>query len=172
MSASAIILETPRLLMRKMLPEDAQACFDMNNDPEVVRYTGDGPFASLEEAREFLENYDPYSTEGFGRYAVLQKETGEFIGFCGLRMLKDEGYVDLGYRLVRREWGKGYACEAAEACLEEGFSKFHLPFIVGRVMKENTASIRVLEKLGMYFWKEGDCFEHPAQIYRLDNPQA
>lgn len=142
--------------------------FDLNSDPDVIRYTGDRAFASVEEARAFLENYDPYSKEGYGRWLVVLRETGEPLGWCGLRYQPDYLAPDIGYRFFRKHWGKGYATESAVACMEYGFGPLTIPVIVGRAMAANLASIRVFEKLGLEFWKDDDFEGWPSVLYRLE----
>src|SRR6187402_3312605 len=105
---SETIIETPRFIMRNFELGDAQAMYELNLDPEVMRYTGDKSFTSVEEAYTFLQNYNPYATEGFGRWICVLKDTGEITGWCGLRLQPDFGLVDLGYRFYKRFWGKGY----------------------------------------------------------------
>ena len=173
MMKDTYLLETPRLLLREFRQEDAPHFFALNEDPEVVRYTGDPPFASLEEARQFLLDYDQYEKYGYGRWAVLRKpERGEgrpqWIGWCGLRYVPGLDETDIGFRFFRRYWRQGYATEAARACLDFGFDQLGLKRIVGRAMKENGASIRVLEKIGLEFWKEFDFLEHPGLYFRKD----
>lgn len=150
------ILETERLLLREFEPSDAQAMYDLNADPEVIRWTGDPPFDSVEHAETFLQKYPDYDRNGYGRWSVIVKETDEFVGWCGLK-LNEKDLIDLGYRFFRKDWGKGYATESAAACLGYGFLALGMDEIIGRVAPENVASIRVLEKLGMTFWKEDDC---------------
>lgn len=142
--------ETPRLRLREFRADDAEALYRLNSDPDVMRYTGEPPFADLEAARNFLEHYS-YEPEGFGRWAVTLGETGEFMGFCGLERLKPRGDVDLGFRLFRRYWASGYATEAGKASLQAGFERFGLDEIISRVMRENGPSISVLQKLGMTY---------------------
>lgn len=145
------ILETPRLYLREMTPQDAEVAYILNSDPEVLQYTGDDPFESVEEAKTFLENYASYRTYGFGRWAMVLKETNEYLGWCGLKYTPELDEFDIGYRLMKKFWGKGYATEAAEACLELGFNRFEMKTIVGRAMPANTASVRVLEKIGLTY---------------------
>ncbi|MEL7065484.1 MAG: GNAT family N-acetyltransferase, partial [Bacteroidota bacterium] len=90
-----IITETSRLWFRKFVPEDATAFFQLNLDPEVIRHTGDPPFESVESARTFIEQYKAYEKWGFGRWAIIEKDTDAFIGFCGLSK-NEQGDVDLG----------------------------------------------------------------------------
>lgn len=145
------ILETPRLYLREMTPEDAEAAYILNLDPEVLQYTGDDPFESIEEAKTFLENYASYRTYGFGRWGIILKETDEYLGWCGLKYTPELDEFDIGYRLMKKFWGKGYATEAAKACLELGFEQFNMKTIVGRAMPANLASVRVLEKIGLTY---------------------
>ncbi len=146
-------LETPRLILRAFTLEDVEAAYEMNCDPEVSRYTGDGGVPSLEEVRRRIlhDVMGDYEQHGFGRFAVEAKASGEFIGFAGLKYLPQLDEVDIGYRFVRRCWGKGIATEAGEAVMHFGWTELRLKRIIGLVLEENRASIRVLEKLGLGF---------------------
>ncbi len=161
------IATTERLYLREMTGNDAEQAFLLNSDPEVLRYTGDGPFDSVEAARHFLEAYPDYERNGFGRWAVLRRSDKVWLGWCGLKRHAN-GDVDLGYRLLREHWGQDFATEAGKACLELGFGLFGLDTIIGRVARENLASLRVLEKLGMRYWKTDVCDHDPeALIFRI-----
>jgi RimJ/RimL family protein N-acetyltransferase len=149
-----MIAETQRLILRELTPDDAQFAFDLNSDHDVLKYTGDEPFDSVEEARSFLENYSDYHRNGFGRWGVVLKETGKLIGWCGLKRDRETQEVDLGYRFFQESWNKGFATEASVACLEIGKTKFGLEHIVARARKENPASYKVMEKLGFSFEKD------------------
>jgi RimJ/RimL family protein N-acetyltransferase len=149
---------------------DAKQFFELNADPEVIRYTGDEAFGSVTEAMEFIQNYDHYRIHGFVRWACVLRSTGEFIGFCGLRKDDQSGETDIGFRIRREFWGKGYATEAALACMNFGFEKIGLTSIIGRAVLENHASIHVLEKLGMEYESETDCHGHKAALYRIKKP--
>ena len=150
------ILSTERLLLREFSVHDANYMYQLNLDPEVIRYTGDPPFDSVEDASSFLKNYDDYHQNGYGRWAVLTKEDEEFVGWCGLKKHPD-GMVDIGFRFYQKDWGKGYATESAKACLDYGLHELGIPVIVGRAARDNVASIKVLEKLGMKYWKDAPC---------------
>ncbi len=162
------ILETPRLLLRKKVVEDAPFFFELNSDPLVIKYTGDMGFKNL-EASEAIVRYviGQYNTNGYGRWMVIEKESASPVGWCGLKYHPESGETDLGYRFMQKYWGKGYATEASKACLDYGFTVLKLDRIIGRAMKENTASIRVLEKIGMSWCDEIDLHEHPAVVYEL-----
>ncbi|MGB5205234.1 MAG: GNAT family N-acetyltransferase [Eudoraea sp.] len=150
------VIETPRLYLREFLLNDAENIWELNSDPEVIKYTGDPPFETIEKARVFLNNYMEYKKNGFGRWAVITKSSNTFIGWCGLK-LNEQNMVDIGFRFFKKEWNKGYATEAANACLEHGFLNLNLNEIIGRVAWENKASIKVLEKLSMQYWKRDSC---------------
>ena len=164
-----IILETPRLLLREFEITDAESFFLLNSDPDVIRYTGDDAFKNLDEAKTFLENYVPYKRDGYGRWAVTLKETNEFLGWCGLRFIEDTRLIDLGYRFFKKHWNIGYATEAARACIEYGFQKLGMTEIIARAMLENIASIEVMKKIGMTYWKDGECHDEPAVYYKITN---
>ncbi|MCB0699174.1 MAG: GNAT family N-acetyltransferase [Chitinophagaceae bacterium] len=149
-----VILETERLLLRESVEDDAQDFFDLTNDPEVMKYTGDVVFKSVEETRNLIRNYEDYQKNSYGRWSTIIKDTNEIIGWCGLKYIKEIDETDLGFRFKKKYWNKGYATEASIACLELGFNKHKLDQIVGQVYKEHAASRRVLEKVGMSFWKE------------------
>ncbi len=144
-------MQTSRLHLRAFQPEDAEHLFQMNNDWECIQYTGDVAFENLGEAGNFIKNYDHYQKYSFGRWTVLDKISGEFLGWCGLKYDEELHEYDLGFRFLKKNWGKGYATEASQLCLKLGFEKFGMQEIVGRVMPENIASIKVLEKLGMIY---------------------
>ncbi len=148
-----ILFETPRLLLRPFHAVDAAGFYRMNNDPAVLRYTGDQAFASLAAAEQFIAQYDHYEQYGFGRWTLLRKTDQTYLGFCGLKYTPATKEVDLGYRLLREHWGKAYATEAAKACVAYGFDQLLLPKIVGRAQPANPASYRVLEKIGMQYEK-------------------
>lgn len=149
-----IIAKTPRTILRHFALKDAAAFFELNADPEVLRYTGDAPFKSVSQARECIRNYRHYQIYGYGRWSIILSSTKEYMGFCGLNFSVKNHEVDLGFRLPRRFWGQGFATETGFAALREGFSNYGLEKIVGRAMAENKASLHVLEKLGMTFEKE------------------
>ena len=153
------ILETLRCRLRQMNEDDADFAFELNNDPEVIQYTGDGPFSSPDEARDFLKEYrSVYIRNGYGRWGVEDKATGQLIGWCGLKFHPEENVTDIGYRFLRSAWGKGFATETASAVMQYGFNDLGLNRIIAHARKENTASLRVLEKLGMKIIGESeDC---------------
>ena len=132
-----------------MTVDDAEAFFRLNSHPDVIRYTGEPPLASVEAARTAIEKYPDWDDPGYGRWACVLRDEGTMIGFCGLKLLPELGATDIGYRLHPDYWGKGLATEAARATLRYGFETLALDEVIALVLPGNVASIRVLEKLGM-----------------------
>lgn len=160
-------LETERLILREMVVDDAPDMFEMDIDPEVYKYTGDVVPADVSDTIERITNYPDYKKYGYGRWTTILKKTNEIIGWCGLKYLDDIHETDIGYRWKRKHWNKGYATEASIACLKYGFEELRLEQIVAQVLEDNGASIRVLEKLGMQYWKVLDTEENPGLFYRI-----
>ena len=166
-----VVLRTARLTLRHLVPDDAAMMFALHGDPEVMRYLPDPPYASVDEARGFLERYQKvYRTDGFARWAVVEDATGESLGWCGLRRMPD-GEVDVGYRFFRSAWGRGVATEAARASLDHGFRVLALPRIIGRADPGNLASLRVLEKIGLRYEKEDMLDGHPLSSWALSREE-
>ncbi len=162
-----IILETPRFYLRQFLLSDAKSFFELNSDEDVMRYTGDEPFENENAALDFLKQYDPYSQSGMGRWAVIDKESGEYMGWCGLKYQPEDDEVDVGYRFFKRHWGKGVASETAQACIDYGFNELNLQRIIARVHPDNPASVRVLEKCGMKRIGTAFCIIPDAYKYEI-----
>ncbi|WP_299789563.1 GNAT family N-acetyltransferase [uncultured Shewanella sp.] len=141
--------ETERLLFRRFSLDDVAGFYGLNLDPLVLKFTGDKPFSSRSEVVRFIEEYDQYDKYGFGRWSLYLKSSGEYIGFCGLRQSPETGEVDIGFRLMRRFWHRGYALESAKASLELAFTRYGVDTVIARAMKNNLASQRLIQKLGM-----------------------
>lgn len=153
MTDRKIILETDRLILHETTAHQAEDMYNLNNDPDVIKYTGNDGFVSIEKSLEFITNYSDYKKYGYGRWTARLKENDEIIGWCGLKFLDDMQEIDIGYRLHKKYWGKGYATEAAKACLEWGKAQQGIKRVIGMAEKENLASIRIFEKLNMQFEK-------------------
>lgn len=153
--------------MRPFGREDARDAYELNLDPEVLKYTGDEPFESVDAARVFLENYDQHAKYQVGRLAVIEKRTEKFIGWCGLKYHPESDEYDIGFRFKRSSWGLGLATETAQRCLAHGFQTLEIPVVMGRAMYANTASINVLDKLGMTFAGEFDFDGQSGVVYSI-----
>jgi len=161
---STFQIETNRLILRELSTDDALDFYNLNLNPKVVQYTGDSSFKSVQHALIFLQQYTPYKDYGYGRWAVIEKSTNTFIGWCGLKY-HDEGYVDLGFRFFEEQWGKGFATESSKACIKYAKTTLNLSHLIGRVHPKNIASINVLKKLGFKVYKTGECNGINNSIY-------
>lgn len=146
-------MQTERLILRPFTLDDAEEYFPLVSDPDIVRYTGEPPLASVDEARDVLltRPLRDYARHGFGRMACIEKQSGRLIGFSGLKYLEQLGEVDVGYRFLPDCWGKGYATESAMALMRQGVREHGLQRIIGLVEPANGASVHVLKKLGLQF---------------------
>lgn len=162
-------IETKRTRLRKLSIADAEDFYSLNLNPEVIKYTGDKPFKNIQAATDFLDNYDQYEKHGVGRLAVIDKASLKFMGWCGLKYSADIDEYDIGFRFFKQYWNKGFATETAKKCCEVGFDNFKLNRIVGRAVKENIASIKVLEKIGMTFSEYFNFDGYKGVIYELRN---
>jgi len=150
-----IFAETERLILRELIPDDAEGMFEMNSNPDVHRYLGNKPVTSIEQSIaeiEFIRKQ--YVEKGIGRWAVIEKTSGNFLGWSGLKLITETtnnhiNYYDLGYRFSKRFWGKGYATETAMAVIDYGFTELKLNEIIGIADINNLGSIHVLEKVGL-----------------------
>jgi RimJ/RimL family protein N-acetyltransferase len=150
-----IIIETPRTFLRQFTIEDVQAVYDLNANLEVQKYTGDELVSTVERAREIITNinFPDYEKYGYGRWAVVHKQDTRVIGFAGLKYLPEVDETDIGYRFLPAYWGKGIATEVSRPIIDYGFDKLNLSRIIGIAMQDNIASIKVLEKIGLVYYK-------------------
>jgi RimJ/RimL family protein N-acetyltransferase len=167
------ILETNRLLLRHLEPGDLTNLFALYRDPEVRRYIPDAPqtlSAAQEELTWFLHGH-PQHPE-LGLWATVFKETGQFIGLCGMLPWTIDGRseVEVAYLIARTHWGKGLGTEAAQAILDYGFERLGLTRMICLIDRQNASSIRVAEKIGMAFEKEGQDELGPFLLYARNRP--
>lgn len=144
------VIDTGRLILRRFSLDDLQAFYQLASRPEIIRYAQSAPVASLEQARELMiaAPFHDYATYGYGRFACVWKETGEVIGFSGVKFVPEISDTELGYRFFPEYWGKGLATEAGRASIEFARSDLRLKRLVAMVHPDNVASARVLAKLG------------------------
>jgi ribosomal-protein-alanine N-acetyltransferase len=168
-------LESERLWFREMQMSDAQSMFALYSDPLVLRYVGEKPIKHIDQAREIIEDIrQQYQDFGIGRWAAFLKSGNAFIGWAGLKYIAEingrRDNYDLGYRFLRRHWGKGYGTESAQALVAYGFDAMQLKRISGYADVEHPASIRILEKCGLEFTNtfmdDGDL----CAWYEIENP--
>jgi len=148
----SVTLTTKRLQLRAFRESDIDAAYTLWSDPEVVRYMRTEPMTRDQVAahvRELIALADPSPRRDF-HFAIVRIDTDRLIGWCALRV-HDPGNreADIGYAVCRSAWGKGYTTEAARALLAFGFDALNLHRVCARCVPENTASVRVIEKIGM-----------------------
>lgn len=150
-------IETRRLLLRHIVPTDLDNMFELDSDPEVHRYLGNKPFTDKRQSEEIINKLImQYHDIGIGRWAMINKNTNEFMGWSGLKLntitLNDHtNFYDIGYRIIRRYWGNGYATESSLAALDYGLNVLNLDTIYGITVKGNEASHNVLLKIGLEY---------------------
>lgn len=163
-----IFIETQRLILRELAQADDEAMFELDADPEVQTFLGNRPIQHISQAREQISFIrKQYRSNGIGRWAVIEKETGAFAGWSGLKLITEPvntqtGFYDLGYRFIKRYWGKGYATETAIAALAYGFGNLDLPEIYGMADVNHAASRAVLEKAGLKYL---ETFEYENRLH-------
>lgn len=149
-------IETSRLILRKIQDSDVQGMYALDSDPDVHHYLGRKPIHTIEEAQGVIDYIRrQYHDDGIGRWAMILKNEGKFVGWAGLKYERevrhDMHYYDLGYRLLKKYWGQGFATEAARASLKYGFENMKLPVIYAGAHVDNSGSNKVLRKVGMSF---------------------
>jgi RimJ/RimL family protein N-acetyltransferase len=165
------ILDTERLIFRHLEPDDLPDLYTLYRDPEVRRYFPEGTL-TYEETREELEWFldgHPEHPE-LGLWATLLKSDGRFIGRCGLLPWTIDGRyeVEVAYMLGKEFWGQGLGTEAAQGILDYGFDALDLSRLICLIDRDNRASIRVAEKIGMTFEREGVDDKGPFLLYSRD----
>jgi [ribosomal protein S5]-alanine N-acetyltransferase len=161
-------LETERLILREFRESDVDGIFELDSNPNVHRYLGNKPISTKEEAEKIVAGVlKQYTERGIGRWIMTDKETGEFLGWSGLRLNTEYNmngftrYYDIGYRILEQFWGKGYATESGKAAVNYGFEVMNLAAIYATTDIGNGASHKALLKIGLsyvedfYFEEEG-----------------
>lgn len=150
-----LILETDRLILRQMLLSDAEALFEMDSNPKVHQFLWNKPLTDISEVNSYVKLVRAqYIQNNIGRFVVILKETNKLIGWAGLKynteMANNKvGFYDIGYRLNEKFWGKGYASEASFAWLDYGFNVMKIKIMEAAAHKQNIASNRILQKIGL-----------------------
>jgi len=146
-------IETPRLRIRDLSPDDAAFVLELVNEPAFLANIGDKGLRTLDDARRYLAD-GPWTRQkrpGYGQFLVELKATGEPVGICGLLHRDALDVTDVGFAMLERHRARGFATEAAVTVMRYGRAELGVAEIVGLTTPGNTASIKVLEKLGMRF---------------------
>lgn len=168
-----IFAETERLVLREILPTDIHGMFELYADPAVYTYLKEKPVENIAQVKKSIALIrQQYSDNGIGRWAVIEKSTGDFMGWSGLKLIKEctnnhNNYYDLGYRLIKKFWGKGIAAEAAKVSLAYGFMKLNQDSIYAMADLNNHASTNVLAKCGLKFMEIFELDGMPTNWYKI-----
>jgi [ribosomal protein S5]-alanine N-acetyltransferase len=161
-------IETPRLMLREFQHSDIDALAPILADPLVMEFSPTGVLTIAQTQSKiegFITCYEKY---GFGKWAVVLRESDRLIGYCGIAVeqIDNQAEKELGYRLDSKIWGQGLATEAAIAAVQYGFNALKLPYVLGIVESTNTASVRVLEKIGMRYERPTIFHQREMDVYR------
>lgn len=169
-------IETERLILREFLLSDAAGMFELDSNPNVHVFVGKKPVTSIEQSIASIKNIQQqYKDFQTGRWAVVLKETNEFLGWSGIKFVNykinnHQNFYELGYRFIERHWGKGYSTEAAKAFVQYAFNEMKVESLYAYADEGNEISRKVLEKLG---FRNRNSFEYEDEMqvwYELKNP--
>ena len=172
-------IEPERLRLRALRTSDLGGMYELDSNPNVHKYLGNKPIKTKAEAQKILDSViQQYTERGIGRFAVIEKASGDFIGWSGLRLNTEYNmngftkYYDVGYRLIERFWGKGYATESGKASVDYAFNTMKLPELYATTEISNQASHYALLKIGLQY--KNDFFFEQEQMnlrwYTIKNP--
>ena len=155
-------IETERLILREVLSTDVEGMFELDSDPKVHKFLGNRPITELEQAKKIIDFLrQQYKERGIARWAVIHKETNEFMGWSGIKLLNESEQMngfyevyELGYRLIPKFWGKGYATESAQAWVDYMFNETEVTSLYAAADIPNKGSVNVLQKVGFKITNE------------------
>lgn len=169
-----IFAETKRLILREILPTDVEGMFELHSDPEVHRFLGNKTVSSKEETIAIINFVrQQYLDYGTGRWAIIDKNTHDFMGWTGLQFVphvinKHQNYYDLGYRLIKKFWGQGIATETAFASLQYAFDQLKVNEVYAIADCENAGSNKILKKIGLQFIETFDLDGVKHNWYKIE----
>lgn len=163
------IFETARLRLRRMTRKDADPLFDIFSDPVTMQYYP--KTRNREEVDQWIDwTLNNYQLYGVGLWIVENRETGDFLGQCGIvpQTVQEESEWEIGYLFLRQHWGRGYATEAAQACRDYGFRTLEATHLISLINPANTPSIAVAQRNGMHFRERVVWHDKPIHVYTID----
>ncbi|SNR35132.1 GNAT family N-acetyltransferase [Flavobacterium sp. ov086] len=169
-------IETERLLLREFLLTDDIGLFELESNPNVHLFVGKKPITHIDQSRAYIDFlHKQYADFGTGRWAVILKETGEFIGWSGIKFITNEinnhkDFYEIGYRFIERHWGKGYATEAGKAFIDQAFNVMKVDAVYAYADPGNENSRKILEKLGLQYVNAFEYEEELEVWYEMRNP--
>jgi len=150
--------------------------FELDSNPNVHLFLGNKPVKEIEQSLGQIKNIQQqYKEFGIGRWAVILKETDEFLGWSGIKFIKNEinkhkDFYEIGYRFIEKHWGKGYATEAGKAFINYAFDVMKVDAVYAYADAENENSRKILEKLGLQYVNSFEYEEELEVWYELRNP--
>ena len=172
------LIETKNMTLRRFKDTDVANIYKLDSNEEVHKYLGGKPITTLKEAEDIVSYFHlQYKERGIGRFATIEKSSGKFIGWVGLKLNLGEkemlngytNFIDIGYRFLPNFWGKGYATEASLASIKYGFKNLKYNIIYGAADVENIGSNKVLQKIGLNFMNEFAFKNEKCNWYELKN---
>ncbi|QOG04079.1 GNAT family N-acetyltransferase [Flavobacterium sp. MDT1-60] len=169
-------IETDRLLLRELELSDAEGMFELDSNPNVHLFLGNKPVKHIDESIDQIKNIQKqYEAFGIGRWAVILKETNEFLGWSGIKFITNEinnhkNFYEIGYRFIEKYWGKGYATEGGKAFVDYAFNELKADALYAYADAGNENSRKILEKLGLKYINSFEYEEELEVWYELKNP--
>jgi ribosomal-protein-alanine N-acetyltransferase len=161
-------ITTERLRLRHFRKEDIKTYAEMMGDDEIARWFPKGVGYTYEEAQKSFNNFlSHWKKYGFGLWAITRRESPCLIGRCGLNYISETSEVEIDFVLASRYWKKGYATEAAKASLHYGFKILSLDRIIALAKPENSASLRVIKKIGMRYIRNAEYWNIICTKYEI-----
>lgn len=164
-----VVIETDRLILRPLTADDYDDYLALANEPEVARFTL--PLSPAEASERLCDTEREWAERGYGRMAILDRNDRRFLGRSGLHLWSQFDETEIGWSLKPSEWGRGYASEAARACLEWGFAKLTLPYITAMIQPDNERSLAVARGLGFEPLREDVFFDLHVIVHALTRPE-
>lgn len=170
------VAATARLVLRHLVQADHEALTLIFGDADVMRF-GDGPQTPKWAGDWLRRALESYQQRGYGPWAIVEKSSGAVIGYCGLFLFPDVNgrpEIEIGYRLARRYWGRGYATEAVCAARDYAFNSLGLKRLIALIDPANVASIRVARKAGLCYETDAMLpgYTYPDQLYSIQSPSG
>jgi len=166
-------VETRRLRGERIHPRHWELWWSMGADTTLTATLG-GVWTEAQAREKLLWNCQQWEQNGHGQWLFFLKGTGAFVGRCGLRrmMANDREEIELGYSVLPKLWGNGFATEMGETALHVAFERFNYPSVVAFTLVRNERSIRVMQRLGLSFDATITHAGQPHVLYRRTNPRG
>lgn len=163
-----MIIETERLILRRLRVDDLDELVALQADPEVARFMGSPDRHDADWLRGVDEDWQG---RGYGRLAIADRNTGLLLGRTGSKYLPQFGEIELGWTLRREAWGHGYATEAAHACADWAFRNFEIPYLISLIEPDNSRSVTVAKRLGMTPLRDDSFLDRPMTVHSVDREE-